>query len=493
MQRTILLEFNELCPALLDKWILEGRLPNFGRLRAECCTFVTEPDVDNPAKLEPWIQWYSLHTGLAYEQHGVFHLTEGATAKHQDIYSAMLDAGITVGSFASMNVRPFSGPGSFFVGDPWTEKGDAYPSELNVYNRFVSHNVREYSNATNRLGIADYAQFLRFISTRGLRVSTVGKILRQLLDEATKDRRLSYRRVAILDRLQFDVFRHFYRTLRPEFATFFINSTAHLQHSYWRHMEPDKFRVRPEKPELDLYGEAILFGYQAMDELVGDFLALSQKEGARLMFATALSQQPFLRHEDAGGQHFYRAKNIESFLAKLDIRPDDVDPTMTNQYLVRFNDQEARDQAHARLAALLVNEKPLIGFAPIETAATELYFGCQITTKLDPAALITDERTGEQYSFAREFYLIDAIKSGRHHPDGALWIQTGRHRQIVDRVSILDVFPTILDLFGVDGGKNSARRGKSLVPQLTQQDASEHDVPAEIKSAPERAPAYSMG
>src|SRR5690606_29371805 len=110
----IMMEFNELCPSLLERWIGEGRLPNFARLQRQSDVFVTNADVKDPAQLEPWIQWYSTHTGLAYDQHQVFHLTEGARAEHEDIYHSLLKTGRKVMCFAGMNVRAFAEQGSLF-------------------------------------------------------------------------------------------------------------------------------------------------------------------------------------------------------------------------------------------------------------------------------------------------------------------------------------------------------------------------------------------
>jgi len=64
----------------------------------------------------------------------------------------------------------------------------------------------------------------------------------------------------ILDKLQWDVFRHTYKKLRPAFATFFLNSTAHLQHMYWRNMEPGAFACSRLPRETDEFSDAILFG-----------------------------------------------------------------------------------------------------------------------------------------------------------------------------------------------------------------------------------------
>lgn len=464
--RIIALELNELCPALLDRWMGEGLLPNFSRLHDESQVFVTEADVTDAALLEPWIQWYSIHTGLAYDQHRVFHLTEGAKAGHCDIYRMLLHAGRRVCSFASMNVAPFAAEGSIFVGDPWSENGDAYPTELNTYNRFVSHNVREYSNASGGMGLADHARFLGFMASHGLKPATVAKIVAQLGSERAGDRRLAWKRVAVLDQLQFDVFASFYRRSRPDFASFFANSVAHLQHSYWRHMDPDAFRIRPDEGEMALYGDAIRFGYRQMDRLLGQVMALARSEGATLMFMTALSQQPFLRHEEMGGQHFHRLHNVEAFLRRMGLEYSDVDPTMTHQYLARFACAEAAAQARVRLEALRLEDGgQVFGFPAIDAVEGGLYFGCQISTKTVPDTPVIDRASNQPIRFGDLFYQIEAIKSGRHHPDGCLWIQTGQHARHCAKPSILDILPTQLEMLGLPAPQGDLR-GRSLLPQF---------------------------
>lgn len=464
-RRLIALELNELCPHLLRQWMDDGSLPNFRRLHNESEVFVTRADVEEPALLEPWIQWYSIHTGLPYDRHRVFHLTEGRRAGHTDVYRMLLAAGRRVASFASMNVAPFTAEGSVFVGDPWSEDGDAFPAEINLYNRFIGHNVREYSNSSDRLGAGEQARFLAFMARRGLSAATIAGIAAQLAVERVGSRSLAWRRVAILDRLQFDVFRSYYRKLGPDFASFFANSVAHLQHSYWRHMDPESFTVRPPAEELAIYGNAVRFGYRAMDKLIGRFMALARRESASLMFISALSQQPFLRHEELGGQHFHRLHDVKAFLNRLGIAARDVSPTMTHQYLARFGSREAAQAARARIEALSLDDgRDLFGFPKIEAQQGSLYFGCQIATRTLAETPVRDSCSNAPVTFGELFYRIDAIKSGRHHPDGCLWIQTGRHCAHEFRPSILDILPTQLEMLGAQPPRDLP--GKSLSPLL---------------------------
>ena len=50
--RIILLEFNELTPRLMDRFIRDGKLPNFNRFQRESRTFTTEAAEVAPT-LEP--------------------------------------------------------------------------------------------------------------------------------------------------------------------------------------------------------------------------------------------------------------------------------------------------------------------------------------------------------------------------------------------------------------------------------------------------------
>ena len=151
------------------------------------------------------------------------------------------------------------------------------PAVPGPYYRFVQAHVQEYTNDRVPLSRTDYVQFLEFMLRHGLSPSTVSAIAKQLLSERSGKYR--WRRAAIMDRLQFDLFRAVYQRLRPHFSTFFLNSTAHLQHMYWRNMEPEAFSLKPGREEQRELANAVLFGYQTMDRLVADVRRLVGEEG----------------------------------------------------------------------------------------------------------------------------------------------------------------------------------------------------------------------
>ena len=445
MKKLILIEFNELCPPLLARWMAEGKLPNFAKFHGQSDVFTTRADEPEGLNLEPWIQWYSLHTGIPFSQHHVFHLTDGPRAAHPDIWSILSANGHSVWNCSSMNARRIAAPGARYIPDPWCDSELPYPPDMQAYYKVVSQQVKEYSNRDHGLSLGDLTRFLWFMATHGLSPATVSAIVGQLAGEKL-GRDGSWKRAVLLDMLQFDVFRHYFRKERPDFSTFFVNSTAHLQHSYWRHMAPEAFSVRPGEAETTAYKDAILFGYQKMDALLGQFMRLAGDD-TTLIFATALSQQPYLKYEAIGGHHFYRPRDVKKLLERLHIAPERVEPVMTHQFVARFRTPEEKADAERRLAAVTSNGACVFGFDDAD--ALSLYFGCQLRTQLAADATLDLGGNEPPVGFFEFLYQIEGMKSGRHHPDGCLWIRQGRHRLVEERVSILDVLPTVLSFFGV--------------------------------------------
>ncbi|MEM1020948.1 MAG: hypothetical protein AAGJ09_10745 [Pseudomonadota bacterium] len=463
----LLIEFNELTPHLMDQFIDDGDLPNFKALRDRSATAITKADVETAENLEPWIQWYSLHSGLTYDQHGVFHLTDGPHSPHKDIFEILLNEGLTVGCGGSMNVKGFASEGSFFIADPWCAGQRSYPEALAVFQDFIASQVREYSNPEGDGGKVTPLQFVSFMAKNGLSTKTIASIIKQLSEEKIVSGSLSWKRPAILDRLNVDVFAGLYRRYRPRFATFFSNSTAHLQHAYWRCMDPDAFTVQPSQEERDRYRDAIRFGYKSMDKYLPELLQLVRPEDT-VIFATALSQQPFLRKEETGGQRFYRPRSVETLMAAIDVDYASLEPTMTHQFMLRAASAQKAEEAAQKLRGLYLEGQALFE-VDSKGGDDTVYFGAQISDQVDMQSSLENRESGATLAFADFFYQIDGMKSGCHHPDGILWmsgpdIAAGPIAK--ERVELTDVFPTILERLGHASAIPTDRQGESLWPLL---------------------------
>ncbi|WP_448614417.1 hypothetical protein [Modestobacter sp. URMC 112] len=445
--KVLQIEFNELSPQLLDEFMAAGELPNFRRLYESSQVFTTDADAA-PPRLEPWVQWPTVHLGVSHREHGLRHL--GATRSDDDlaqgrpprppVAQVASDAGLRVGVFGAMNV-PYGDLNGFYVPDPWNSKATAKPATLGPYLRTIGTMVRDSSRVEGVAPGAGLVPFAAFMLRHGLTPATVSVLVRQLAAER-RDPGVRWRRASALDWIQYDVFRTLARRERVDFATFFSNSTAHYQHYFWRHMNPESFDTPPEPSDHPSYAGAILFGYRSMDRILGRMLA--DHPEATLVLCTALSQQPWT---DATKQT-YRPKSWEAALqlAGYTTRDVDVRSIMAEQFVARFASEEAAVTARERFGELELDGQRLMRFTRDGAA---LIGGCAIDHGGALTSRIRGTADGSEPLMGDVFTPIHTVRSGRHSSEGALWIGTGRHAVHDQPVALEDVAPTVLDLLGV--------------------------------------------
>jgi hypothetical protein len=453
----VLLEFNELVPALVDRFISQGELPNFACLRESCEVFISDAQEQEPY-LEPWIQWVTVHTGVPYSEHGIFRLSEGHKLRHKSLWDLVSEAGGTVWVCGCMNANRAKGTKGYVLPDPWSADLAPQPEELLPYFHFVQRNVQEYTNDRVPLSKGDYLRFLHFMITHGLSANTVASIFQQLVAEKRTGTG-RWRRAFILEKMQFDVFRAVYLRTNPSFSTFFLNSTAHMQHLYWRYMEPGLFTVPIDQKKQQEFETAILEGYLAMDQLLGRMLELVGKE-AILILSTALSQQPCLRYEETGGKSSYRPRDFPRLLSFVGVTdPCRLEPVMSGQFWLRLESVSEAADAEKKLASLRVGQERAM-FAKQDGCG--VFTSCSIHHTLAEDATLRVENSERSVPFFDLFYSIGGAKSGMHHPDGMLWIRhpARTHKVHQQRVPLLTVAPTILNLLAID--KPAYMRGTSL-------------------------------
>jgi hypothetical protein len=178
-----------------------------------------------------------------------------------------------------------------------------------------------------------------------------------------------------------------------------------------------------------------------MDRIVGR--VLRDYPDARVMLCTALSQQ---RWKDTTKCTF-RPIRFHSFLEFARIPAEArVSPVMAEQFHLQCDSSEAAALAEERIRGLAVDGQPLM---IVRRDGTNLFTGCRFTDASVLPRRIVRRDDGESRPFAELFHMIHTLRSGRHHPDGAFWVRTGRHRRVEAKVPLTDVAPTLLAQFGV--------------------------------------------
>lgn len=437
-RRLMLIEFNELCPHLLREFMARGRLPNFQRLHDASLVYITDAGEEAP-NLEPWIQWPTIHSGMPFGEHQVFHLGDGRKLEAKCLAEALSDAGLPVGVFGSMNLNYHKLKG-YCVPDPWDKDGTPFPDSLRPYYETVARQVQEASRSSNP-SKKELLRFGWFLVRNGLTLGTSWALARQLLAER-RDAGINWRRACLLDRIQYDVFQRLNRRHQVMFASFFCNSTAHFQHYHWRNMEPERFAVGPQESDHPSLRQAILYGYQAMDRLIGHFLR--DYPDAVLMLCTALSQQPWIETTKCT----FRPKKFEEFLdfARVGLPATAIKPVMAEQFHVECADDNTARETEKRFSDLALDNEPVMA---VKRKGASVFAGCRMTDAGVVDRPVVRKSDGIRRRFGDLFYMIHSMRSGRHHPDGVLWIRKDRHEVFPEKVPLTDIAPTILAHFGV--------------------------------------------
>lgn len=458
----IVLEFNELTPHLIDRFIKAGMLPNFKKLREQSIAAITDAGEQHP-QLEPWIQWVTVHTGMPYSEHKVFDLDDGVELKAPRIWDIVSAAGRKVWICGSMNAAvQGSSINGHVIPDPWASRVPALPAGyFEPYLDLVRTYVQEYTAAKTTVSPSVILRFGRFMLANGLSLTTIRKTIAQLADERRSPSK--WRRAAILDRLQWDMFRKIYQKERPALATFFLNSTAHYQHYFWRNMDPQPFANKPDAEQQAKYGDAVEFGYRQMDQIVGEAFALAD-ENTSIVLCTALSQQPMLTHEDRGGKQIFKPHDQERLFRFAGVAGQyEYAPVMAEQFHLIFADEQAAADAEQKIQALRLDDGTELMLARRE--GNRIFSGCKLEQFPASSARIVSQHSNESVLFTEFFYPVEAVRSGMHHPDGILWVRLpSRERQVINRkVPLIEVAPTLLSLVGIDPCESL---GKRAMPEI---------------------------
>lgn len=454
-KKLICAEFNELCPSLLEKWMGEGVLPNFSAFYQQSLVYKTQADAP-PPNLEPWIQWFTIHTGVPFSEHKVAKLTDGPRSDKEDIWTYLASKGVAVGNFSSMNSKGFEHNDGFYFPDPWSTTESPFPEELKSSYNFISSSVKGHmagQKSASTLG------FLKYYLSKAFSLTTSSKILFQLISE--KFNKANYwKRTFILDWISLDLFSSLLKAKKPQFVTFFSNSTAHIQHTYWRHMEPEKFKVLPPQEEIDKYQAAIKTAYINHDVLLGKLMKLADKLNYKIILSSALSQQAFTKYEEQGGQRFYRLKNVNEFLQQMGFGEMQALPVMTHQFRVACEDQSKLQVLKEKLEAIKIDNKPLF-YLNLDDKGGVL--ACAISSEMNLEQVI--DLNGQPLQLKQILTKLDDMKSGGHHPEGILWIESETHSVVEEPTDLVNMFPTVCDFFDVE--VKPGLSGQSLLPSQT--------------------------
>jgi hypothetical protein len=433
--RVLLIEFNEITPSLVFRFMSDGMLPHFKRLYERSRVYLTDA---GDAPLEPWIQWPSIHCGKTHDEHGVRYLGEGRHVSFPGIATILSQAGRRVGVFGTINTN-YRDLNGYFIPDPWDQPEFVAPLDVLPFYSFVSKHIKENSRHATAT-VREIIAFLRFMVRNGLSLRTIWQTGCQLAREAFRPGQ-KWRRALILDLLQYDLFRRLNERFDVEFASFFSNSTAHLQHYYWRNMDPQRFSAAPPPGSDPSLRNAIQSAYVAMDGLLGRITA--DHPSACIFLCSGLSQKAW----DETTKCTYRPHDFNKFLAFAGIQPTNVIPVMAERFRIECSTEADARAIADRLSMLTIDGTAFMG---IDVRKRTINLGCDLYDSDDAIyAKVVRNWDGGTAVFRDLFYRVTTMNSGQHDPVGMLWVENGVHEVIPDKLPLTAIAPMILEKFGV--------------------------------------------
>ncbi|MEL6857321.1 MAG: alkaline phosphatase family protein [Pseudomonadota bacterium] len=442
----LMLELNELCPPIVERMMAAGELPNFTALHRKSEAYTTYTDEES---LEPWVQWVTLHTGQTETVHGAKELDEGHLVSTERFWDTLAKHDFSSLIFGSMNGNTEQSGKVFLLPDPWSAGVEATDPAYKSLHDFIRHQVTEHTNPDAKPGLNDLVKFLTFLVSHGLKLSTISSIVKQLAEEKIGDRDLHWRRAIILDTLMWDVFESAYKKQRPDFATFFANSTAFIQHRYWRHMEPEAYEVKPSEAHMKSYGSAVEDSYREMDKIVGRAMKLVGPNG-RIVFSTALSQEANTRYEHIGGKFVHRPKNFENLFEWLGApAPLSFEPVMTHEAWATYDTSEEAEAAARAMENIQSNGKSIMHW---KRDNNRLFFCSGLISEVEPDFEVRHGETGETIKFDKLFMPIGQVNNSKHNRNGCFWVPAGTDGPKVHdgTLPLEQATDKILSLFGLE-------------------------------------------
>ena len=397
--QVLLIELNELNFDALQAYMKRGELPHFATLLKRVGYAETSSEA-RYEELEPWIQWVTAHTGLSLAEHGVFRLGDIVDKDIPQIWEQLAAKGLIVGAISPMNAKCRSRDLAFFVPDPWT-KTDVIARPL-VRRMFEGIVQAVGDNATSRLSMRSMLNL-----AAGAAATARIRNYRKYLTYVARAKARSWSKAIFLDQLLADLFIREVKHHKPHFASLFLNAAAHIQHQYMFSSDVYLGKIKNPKWYIPANLDPLLDVYKAYDGIIGDLIATFPQ--ARLMLATGLHQDP---HPNV--TYYWRLRDHATFLSKIGIGFASVEPLMSRDFIIRF-DQES-DALSAEILLSRIQDEKGVGLFEIDNRGRDLFVMLTYPYEITKG---TAYRLGDkEFADLKDEVAFVAIKNGQHNGIG---------------------------------------------------------------------------
>jgi hypothetical protein len=416
MRNVICLELNEVNLDSAEYYFARGDLKTLADIvkKHGICETVSEQHYDH---LEPWIQWVTAHTGLSFEQHGVFRLGDAVGRNLTQIWEMLHSKGLKVGAVSPMNAENHEGQFEFFIPDPWTPTfATAPPLAERLYKavaQAVNDNAQDKVNASSAMWLI--GGLLRYARPENYGI---------YINLARRARREKWTKAIFLDLLLSDLFIHLNLKHRPDFSSLFLNAAAHIQHHYMfssaayegDQINPGWYISPSADPVFEIY------------DLYDKILEKMKKKfpDHRVIITTGLHQDPYPKTT-----YYWRLKNHSSFLKKIGASFDFVEPRMSRDFFIKCKNKKDALETEQKLSSAISNDGFLL--FEVDNRGDELFVMLVYPDDIGPGFQFSIDNV--RYDDLHKDVAFVAIKNGQHNGTG-YFVDCGK-----EKTSNREIFP----------------------------------------------------
>jgi hypothetical protein len=431
MKKVIFWELNEINFEYVNTYIAEGKLPYFKKFIDDHGLFKTSSERAYE-ELEPWIQWPTLRTGLSYDKHKVFRLgdIEGSGLKQH--WEILEDQGYSVAAISPINAVNNTSKSPFWIPDPWVDTKIGGKGFIERIARAVKQAVND--NSQEKLQVGTIIALLEALITRS-KASSWPQYVSSLFGALKKQH---WSKAILLDRLLADVFVSLWNKHQPDFSVLFLNSGAHIQHHYMCSAMPYDGAVKNPSWYVKCHQDPLLELLEMYDDILRDLMKI---KGIRLIISTGLQQVPYEQPA-----FYWRLKDHDVFLSKMGIKFSRVQPRMTRDFLLEFDDYQDLISAKGLLSKIESKDGEKI-FKELDDRGNDLFVS--LTYDKDITESFSLYLNSSEYKDFRNDVAFVAIKNGHHHGTGYYLDSFKSSKEPKEDIPLQDLFKVVMSHFSI--------------------------------------------
>ncbi|MBE8233072.1 MAG: hypothetical protein HAW67_04995 [Endozoicomonadaceae bacterium] len=456
MKKIILFELNEVPFSVLDDYCSrfpESSLAVFYRQSKSIETIASDGK-----ELHPWSTWPTLHRGVEPEKHMLTNLSQDLTEVDDEfppLWKLLANKNIKVGLGGSLHSWPMPenlDNYAFYLPDTFANDGQAYPSELEVFQKFnLSMVDKSARNVSQGVAFQEALNVLKAFRKLGFSASTILTISRQLASEVSDSARKGRRRI-MQGVLAFDVFMKQLEDKKPDFVTFFSNHVASSMHRYWAASYPEDFDENEYSKEwIDKYKGEIDFSLDITSKFIERLMKFTAlNPDYQIMLTTSMGQAAF---DGTVVERQVYVKKPDIFMKAMGVVSDNYSQrrVMAPRFAVMV-DKDKLPLFQQNMETLKVSGET-IRFEIKSAGFCMMHFG-QVNLKQEEEYVDLQHTRYSFEEFGLQNMMIEdnSASTGYHIPQGILLIydpQCKKGQNLGESIATTEIAPIILQNYGL--------------------------------------------